>query len=195
MWSTCLVLPLSPWSPLPSTHRSGRQETWTSRTSFKAYYISKKNWNQTVFPPVFLKWCCPFVPFWIINNWYRVATEQGKQGIWFLLFPDRENTGNFAVTQGKFLGHRENIFDCIYHCKRHVSFTYFQIILASLRSAYFLVSDNCFWYYFFQYIYFPTFFPYHIGYKVSTKLIFWQFLKTNFKKCNLEYVHPRIFWM
>ena len=32
----------------------------------------------------------------------RVATEQGKQGIWFLLFPDRENTGNFAVTQGKY---------------------------------------------------------------------------------------------
>ena len=41
---------------------------------------------------------------------YRVATAQGKQGIWFLLFPDRENTGNFAVTQGKFLRHRENIF-------------------------------------------------------------------------------------
>ena len=39
----------------------------------------------------------------------RVATAQGKQGIWFLLFPDRENTGNFAVTQGKFLRHRENI--------------------------------------------------------------------------------------
>ena len=32
----------------------------------------------------------------------RVATAQGKQGIWFLLFPDRENTGNFALTQGKF---------------------------------------------------------------------------------------------
>ena len=31
----------------------------------------------------------------------RVATGQGKQGIWFSLFPDRENTGNFAVTQGK----------------------------------------------------------------------------------------------
>ena len=31
----------------------------------------------------------------------RVATAQGKQGIWFLLFPDRENTGNFAVTWGK----------------------------------------------------------------------------------------------
>ena len=28
----------------------------------------------------------------------RVATAQGKQGIWFLLFPDRENTGNFALT-------------------------------------------------------------------------------------------------
>ena len=40
---------------------------------------------------------------------FRVATEQGKQGIWFLLFPDRENTGNFVVTQGKFLRHRENI--------------------------------------------------------------------------------------
>ena len=36
----------------------------------------------------------------------RVATAQGKQGIWFLLFPDRENTGNFVVTQGKFLRHR-----------------------------------------------------------------------------------------
>ena len=34
----------------------------------------------------------------------RVATaqgKQGKQGIWFLLFPDRENTGNFVLTQGK----------------------------------------------------------------------------------------------
>ena len=28
----------------------------------------------------------------------RVATAQG---IWFLLFPDRENTGNFVLTQGK----------------------------------------------------------------------------------------------
>ena len=27
----------------------------------------------------------------------------GKTGNWFLLFPDRENTGNFAVTQGKYL--------------------------------------------------------------------------------------------
>ena len=39
----------------------------------------------------------------------RVATAQGKQGIWFLLLPDRENTWNFAVAQGKSLRHRENI--------------------------------------------------------------------------------------
>ena len=78
------------------------------------------------------------------QQFIRVATEQGKQGIWFLLFPDRENTGNFAVTQGKFLKHRENIFDCIYHCKKHVSLHIFSIFLASLRSAYFLVSDDCF---------------------------------------------------
>ena len=42
----------------------------------------------------------------------RVATAQGKQGIWLLTFPDRENTGNLvnfifytgkiAPTQGKF---------------------------------------------------------------------------------------------
>ena len=44
----------------------------------------------------------------------RVATAQGKQGIWFFLFPDRENTGNFVITQGKFLRHRENIIDCIH---------------------------------------------------------------------------------
>ena len=34
-----------------------------------------------------------------LNN--RVAMAQGKQGIWFLLFPDRENTGNFVLTQAK----------------------------------------------------------------------------------------------
>ena len=47
------------------------------------------------------------------SGFTRVATaqgKQGKQGIWFLLFPDRENTGNFALTQGKILRHRENIF-------------------------------------------------------------------------------------
>ena len=40
----------------------------------------------------------------------RVATAQGKQGIWFSLFPDRENTGNFALTQGKIFRHREKYF-------------------------------------------------------------------------------------
>ena len=47
------------------------------------------------------------------NACHRVATaqgKQGKQGIWFLLFPDRENTGNFALAQGKILKHRENVF-------------------------------------------------------------------------------------
>ena len=48
--------------------------------------------------------------FFISDKMNRVATAQGKQGIWFLLFPDRENTGNFALTQGKILRHRENIF-------------------------------------------------------------------------------------
>ena len=42
----------------------------------------------------------------------QVATAQGKQGIWLLTFPDRENTGNLVnlifytgkivPTQGKF---------------------------------------------------------------------------------------------
>ena len=41
---------------------------------------------------------------------FRMATAPGKQGIWFLLCPDRENTGNFALTQGNNLKHRENIF-------------------------------------------------------------------------------------
>ena len=43
---------------------------------------------------------------------FRVAMAQGKQGIWLLTFPDRENTGNLVnlifytgkivATQGKF---------------------------------------------------------------------------------------------
>ena len=36
---------------------------------------------------------------------------QGKQGIWMLTFPDRENTGNLVnliFTQGKLWQHREN---------------------------------------------------------------------------------------
>ena len=38
----------------------------------------------------------------IVALLFRVATAQGKQGIWFLLFPGRENTGNFVLTQGKY---------------------------------------------------------------------------------------------
>ena len=38
---------------------------------------------------------------WFVQYLVRVATAQGKQGIWFLLFPDRENTGNLVLTQGK----------------------------------------------------------------------------------------------
>ena len=42
---------------------------------------------------------------------FRVATAQGKQGIWLLTFPDRENTGNLVnliFRQGKLWQHREN---------------------------------------------------------------------------------------
>ena len=74
----------------------------------------------------------------VIRNWrfqlYRVATAQGKQGIWFLLFPDRENrefcsdTGKNLLTQGKYL-------DCDYKHKKYVYIFKFQKFLASLRSA------------------------------------------------------------
>ena len=39
--------------------------------------------------------------------------KQGKWGIWFLLFPDRENTGNFAVTQGKKIDTQGKYFSVI----------------------------------------------------------------------------------
>ena len=48
----------------------------------------------------------------LYQPYFRVATAQGKQGIWLLTFPDRENTGNLVnlifytgkivPTQGKF---------------------------------------------------------------------------------------------
>ena len=74
-----------------------------------------------------------------------LAQRQGihgtrKTGNLVLLFPDRENTGNFLVTQGNFLRHRENIFDCIYYCKRHVSlhiFTnFFNLALLGMCSSF-----------------------------------------------------------
>ena len=77
------------------------------RTGFECGILrqNKDSLYQTRKLEDFLHSCCHF--------FYRVATaqgKQGKQGIWFLLFPDRENTGNFALTQGKILKHRENIF-------------------------------------------------------------------------------------
>ena len=41
----------------------------------------------------------------------QVAKAQGKQEIWMLSFPDRENTGNLVnliLAQGKLWQHREN---------------------------------------------------------------------------------------
>ena len=121
----------------------------------------------------------------------RVATAQGKQGIWFLLFPDRENTGNFVVTQGKFLRHRENIFDCIYYCKSILPITYFQFFLALLGSAYFLVSDDCFLYNFYQYI--SALLSFYVTLVTSISQTYFGSFKNKLKQCNLEYEHPRIF--
>ena len=48
-------------------------------------------------------------------QFFRVVTGQGKQGIWLLTFPDRENTENLVIlifTQGKLWQHREN-FECL----------------------------------------------------------------------------------
>ena len=65
-------------------------------------------------------WLCRFYSRWrnFYSQWWNlqvlscsVAAAQGKQGILVLSFPDRENTGNFVVTQGTFLKHGENIFD------------------------------------------------------------------------------------
>ena len=101
-----------------------------------------------------------------------MATAQGKQGIWFLLFPDRENTGNFVVAQGKFLRHRENILTI--NAKSMFLFTYFQNILASLRLPYFLISSLLL-----NELFLPIYLLYYVTFlQVSTKLI-QVVLKTN----------------
>ena len=92
----------------------------TSPEQFNCFYIEQS--IKFLFFPIFLGILLFFLFFsnfllfsyflailLTISKYFRVAMAQGKQGIWFLLFPDRENTGNFAVTQGKFLRHRENI--------------------------------------------------------------------------------------
>ena len=46
-----------------------------------------------------------------VRTHHRVATAQGKQGIWLLTFPDRENTGNLVnliFYTGKIVPTQEN---------------------------------------------------------------------------------------
>ena len=46
-----------------------------------------------------------------VVGYNRVAMSQGKQEIWMLTFPDRENTGNLVnliFTQGKLSKHKTN---------------------------------------------------------------------------------------
>ena len=43
----------------------------------------------------------------IDNDMLRVATAQGKQGIWKSIFPDRENTGNLLKNIKNMFLHRE----------------------------------------------------------------------------------------
>ena len=86
------------------------------------------------------------------------------------VFPDRENTGNFVITQGKFLRHRENIFDCIHKCKKHVSLHIFKKKNFSLALLGIISTFK------YQYICCPSFFLYHICYKYHPNL-FRQFYK------------------
>ena len=58
---------------------------------------------------------------------FRVATAQGKQGIWFLIFPDRENTGNFALTQGKIL--RQGKYFSVTQGKNYTQRKYLTVII------------------------------------------------------------------
>ena len=91
-------------------------------------------------------------------------------------------------TQGILLQHREKFWDTgkifltvFITAKSMFPFTYFLFFLASLRSAYFLVSDHCFWYFFYQYTsIFTVLFSFHIT--LVTKYqphFFWAVLKTN----------------
>ena len=120
----------------------------------------------------------------------RVATAQGKQGIWFLLFPDRENTGNFVVTQGKFLRHGK-YFWLYLLIKKHV-FLYIFSEFFSLASLGIISHFKLFLYELFR----PIYLLYYVTFlQVSTKPIQAVF-KTNsnnvignmynyFFKCNM----------
>ena len=80
-------------------------------------------------------------------------------------------TQNFVVTQGKFLVHRENIFDCIYYCKKHVSLHISSIFL-TLASLSILSTFRLFFLILFLPVYFLSYFV-SISHwlQVSTKLI------------------------
>ena len=55
----------------------------------RCYLPLRKNFNlQLSFSFALCAKCTTFL--------FRVATAQGKQGIWLLTFPDRENTGNLV---------------------------------------------------------------------------------------------------
>ena len=118
----------------------------------------------------------------------RVATAQGKQGIWFLLFPDRDNTGNFVVTQGKFLRHREIFLTVFISTKSMFLFTYFQIFLALLCSAWFLISKYCYMNYFYQYIYCTNILTVLCHILTSINQTYSGTFKNKLKWCNWEYV-------
>ena len=66
----------------------------------------------------------------LVGNPNRVAIAQGKQGIWFLVFPDRENTGNFVLTQGKSLLRQGKYLNCDC-CSPHnfVCFSFHSVIV------------------------------------------------------------------
>ena len=84
-------------------------------------------------------------------------------GHWCHLWTVKGKVPDFVITQGKFLRHRENIFDCIHWCKKHVSLHIFSKIF-SLTSLGIISTFK------YQYIYCPAFFLYHISYKYQPKL-------------------------
>ena len=66
-----------------------------------------------------------------------MAMEQGKQGIWFLPFPDTENTGNFAVTLEQIWRDKENMLNFIINIKSvcvcvFLNFKIFSLTLLSI---------------------------------------------------------------
>ena len=51
---------------------------------------------------------------------HKVAMAQGKQRIYFSVFPDQENR-EFSYNTGNNFETQQNKFDCIYECKKFVS--------------------------------------------------------------------------